>query len=365
MENEFNWRMELRRALKEYFPEPELKTLCSDLYVVYDDLQGETRPEKIISLIDYFDDRGEIDRLIAYCSRVRQNVPWDEIKAAAVADAKSGRLTRPFTNPNRTYRLEINSQTIAVAGVVLLAIIMSAYFAFRPNRADTTTAQAKEAPIAQLTPEPAATIITLVVTATPEATPTPTDTPPTPTAAATATTEPTEAPPTPTSEPTTAPTQEPTAAPTLAPTEEVSAQIEPTVVYPDGLRLELHYDPNSFYLYNPAASRIRVRDISFEALDSNERPLPYAMSATLWTAVYSFLDGRSCYAIEPFGADGPFMNPAFCLQENAREAPNINNNIVFWTERSGSVVFRVLWAGEEIARCPLGTGSCEIYIPAP
>ena len=166
------------------------------------------------------------------------------------------------------------------------------------------------------------------------------------------------------------PAPEPTAVPPTAvpptaepaPPADVPPAAEPTVVYPDGRRLEMTYDANSFYLYNPSAERIRVRDISFEALDGAGRPLRYGMAGNRWTQFYAFLGEFACYRIEPFGMPG-YLRPAHCRNYSASVTPAQSGTEVFWIERPEAVVFRVLWAGQEVARCGLGTGSCVVFVP--
>ena len=140
---------------------------------------------------------------------------------------------------------------------------------------------------------------------------------------------------------------------------------EPTIAYPDGLRIELAYDDTSFYLYNTSSDRIRVRDISFGAIDEMGRPLIYGISGDRWTQFYGFVEPFSCYGIEPYGVDGVYMRPTYCQQYNAVVTPEEQGDEIFWTEKPDSVEFRVSWDGQEIARCPLGINTCVVYVPIP
>ncbi len=161
------------------------------------------------------------------------------------------------------------------------------------------------------------------------------------------------------------PTNEPTPEPTTAALVEAPAQAEPTIAYPDGRPLELAYDTHSFYLYNPSSERIRVKNISFEALDNAGRPLRYGMAGNRWTQFHSFIEGYACYSIEPFGVGGVYMRPPHCRDYNASVTPAKDGDEIFWTERGGAIEFRVLWADQEIARCPLGTNTCTVFVPTP
>lgn len=64
--------------------------------------------------------------------------------------------------------------------------------------------------------------------------------------------------------------------------------------------------------------------------------------------------------------DPPYIDPLDCngiyssiIQPNKDEEPEL----FFWTLQEDSTQFRVLWLGEEAARCGISAGTCEIYIP--
>jgi formylglycine-generating enzyme required for sulfatase activity len=66
-------RAKLRELITACFDEEELRTLCFDLEVDYDDLRGEGRAGKARELVAYFERRGRISELVAYCRRARPN----------------------------------------------------------------------------------------------------------------------------------------------------------------------------------------------------------------------------------------------------------------------------------------------------
>lgn len=365
-----NWRMQLRTAIEERFDDDELQTLCYDLSVNYETLSGDNLSAKVRELIELFERLNELPRLISYCKQKRKNVPWDEIEAAARAEAaapvKAEKTAKgpalPPVQSSRPLQVTLTPQTIAIAVIGILVVIGGIYLLTRSPRTETVSLPVTDTPATQTTADTAATAVPAAAEATDEPTPVPTE-------AAT------EIPPTPTDQPTLEPTLEPTIAPSVEvtsqaePTPELSveepAEAEPTVLYPDGTPLELVYDLNSFYLYNPSSTRVRVSDLSFEALDEAGRPLIYGMAGDRWTQFYSFVDGFACDSIEPFGVGGAFMRPQFCRSYNASVTPAQNGDEIFWIERPGSVEFRVLWDGEEIARCPLGANTCQLFVPAP
>ena len=371
MNESIYWRMELREALIDKFNDSDIRIICSDLGVDYEILSGDNKVERVISLIDIFDDKGNIPQLIQYCSRYRENVDWDRIAAAEKAERArqeaNSRLMPPTSTPSTAAQQQrpVDLRTIAVAVVVALVMLVGAYFIFRPDSPPDSAATAEDSSTGQPTSQTAATPDAVAAAPTDEPTAEPTAVPPTPTT--TPTPEPTAIPPTPTDEPTPEPTATavpptPTDEPAL---ETATAVPVPTIAYPDGQRLELTYNPSSFYLCNPSRSRVLLLGITFEALDSAGRPLRHTLSSGGWTQIYRYVDGTSCTAFEVFGMEDPWIRPAYCRQYNA--TVNLENNGVeiFWAEREEAVAFRVLYDDEEIARCPLGRATCDIYVPAP
>ncbi len=70
---------QLRQHLIEYFDDEELRTLCFDLSVDYDNLPGRAKANKARELLSNLDQRGRISDLIKLCSTQRPNIPWQEI----------------------------------------------------------------------------------------------------------------------------------------------------------------------------------------------------------------------------------------------------------------------------------------------
>lgn len=361
MDKSINWRRELRKAIEDGFDEEELQTLCFDLHIKYESLSGDNFSGKVRELIEFFERNKQLSKLIVYCKQKLTKVPWEEIEAAARdVDAGKAQGFAIDESPRPAQKL-FTQQTIIIAGVVAVVAIIAIvamFFASRSNRPEVSSQIATKVPERVVV----ASLETAVPTAETSEEPAPTATkiPPTPTRKPSP--EPTLVP---TEQPTNTPAAEPTAEPTDEPVVEPSVMAEPTVLYPDGARLELAYDANSFYLYNPSTTRIRVTPLTFEALDAAGRPLIFGLAGDRWTQFYSFIDGSACNGIEPFGVEGPYLRPQYCRSYNATITPTKNGDELFWIEREGVVEFRVLWNGEEVARCPLGTNTCELFVPAP
>jgi hypothetical protein len=169
--------------------------------------------------------------------------------------------------------------------------------------------------------------------------------------------------PSPTDEPTAVPsdTPAPTDEPTAAPTEIVA--VEPTILYPDGQRLELFYNNNSFYLLNPGRSRVRIDDISFTALDAAGEETSFHFDGNVWTdrANYDYVDRNQCVRLEILSAS--VRPPDECTDYNASRNPPRGDASVFWVAREGVTQFAVYWDRDEIARCTIDDEECVIFLP--
>jgi hypothetical protein len=67
---------DLRQKLADYFDDGELKSLCFDLGVAYDELPGEGKVNKARELIAFMERRDRIAELVAECARQRPKVSW-------------------------------------------------------------------------------------------------------------------------------------------------------------------------------------------------------------------------------------------------------------------------------------------------
>ncbi len=159
------------------------------------------------------------------------------------------------------------------------------------------------------------------------------------------------------------PTDELTAAPSDTPAPTEIAAVEPTVLFPNGLRLELFYDNNSFYLWNPGQNRAFIRDISFAALDAEGEETNFRFDGREWaeTANYDYVDRNHCVRLEILSA--PARPPDECADYNATRNPPRRDSVVFWIPREGVIQFAVYWDDDEIARCAIDAEECVIFLP--
>jgi serine/threonine protein kinase len=150
-------------------------------------------------------------------------------------------------------------------------------------------------------------------------------------------------------------------------TEPPVVAVEPTVKYLDGKRFMLFYDDSSLYLLNLSESKVPINWIAFERLSDADVPLN-RFNGSRWAEFYANSDPGRCDALELIDRH-PYLAPPECGKNNflSLRTPTHDDPTVFWTTMEGSHWFRVLWReggiDEEIARCEISAGTCEIFLP--
>ncbi|MCA9964671.1 MAG: hypothetical protein KC423_10525 [Anaerolineales bacterium] len=77
---------QLRQLIEQTFDQGQLRTLCFDLGVAYDDLPGETRPDKVRELIVHCQQHGKLELLVETCARHRPHLAWPGEPLRPLAD---------------------------------------------------------------------------------------------------------------------------------------------------------------------------------------------------------------------------------------------------------------------------------------
>jgi hypothetical protein len=67
-------RTALRNALGSRMNLSELKTLCFDLGLDYENLAGDTKTDKVVNLISYFENRQQLERLVKAVQALRSDI---------------------------------------------------------------------------------------------------------------------------------------------------------------------------------------------------------------------------------------------------------------------------------------------------
>lgn len=142
----------------------------------------------------------------------------------------------------------------------------------------------------------------------------------------------------------------------------------PTVKYPNGKRFLTFYDNNSLYFLNLSKSDVPINWVAFERLSDSGASLN-RFNGSRWGQFYATSTPSWCMAIEILNSE-PYLDPPDCGHDNlylSLRTPIRNDPTVFWTTQEGSHQFRVLWReggkDEEVARCEIGAGTCEVFLP--
>jgi serine/threonine protein kinase len=152
-------------------------------------------------------------------------------------------------------------------------------------------------------------------------------------------------------------------------TESTPAPEVPTATFPPSAttvpyEVVLFYSDFGFYLWNQGAREIEVGPLAFEALDASGEPTSYRFEGSEWTNLYPELLIGRCDAIEISNPSRP-PRPQNCRGYNAVSTRLDTNSDVFWIAREGITQFRVLWTGQEVARCEISSETCNVTLPLP
>ncbi len=143
--------------------------------------------------------------------------------------------------------------------------------------------------------------------------------------------------------------------------------IPPTVKYRDGNNLTLFWNVTSFHMLNRSTQPRSLSGFSFERLEAGDKPTD-RFAGNLWENLKTdYISSKYCVSIKIYNyEDPPYIDPPDChggylsiIQPRKEE----DKNLFFWNPKEGSTQFRVLWVGEEVARCEISAGTCEVYIP--
>jgi len=146
------------------------------------------------------------------------------------------------------------------------------------------------------------------------------------------------------------------------PPTETQPEAAATVLYPDGHRLELLYNPSSFYVFNASPDPVRLSSLKFEALNENSQSVGYSFDGYRWSQFYSFVADNGCARLE-ISKMSNYLRPGKCREYNSTITPPEGDPENFWIEQANTTQFRVLWEDQEIARCPVPGDFCEVFAP--
>ena len=86
---------QLRELISQGFGREELRNLCFDLDVEYDDLPAEGRSGKARELVIYMNNRGRTAELLALCAQRRPHLDWPEFVEPEPGESQHEELEQP------------------------------------------------------------------------------------------------------------------------------------------------------------------------------------------------------------------------------------------------------------------------------
>jgi hypothetical protein len=123
-------------------------------------------------------------------------------------------------------------------------------------------------------------------------------------------------------------------------------------------------------MLNRSNARRSLSAFAFERMDTDgiNQEKRDRFDGYLWeNQRFMHLPESFCASITIYGDQTPpYMNPADCffgIVSGYQPRFDDDEGRVFWLPEEGATHFRVLWLGEEAARCELIAGFCDIYVP--
>lgn len=141
----------------------------------------------------------------------------------------------------------------------------------------------------------------------------------------------------------------------------------PTIKYPDGSNFTLLWNETSLILLNRSRVRRSYSGFTFERLDNNGLPTDQFPGYIWFDTNYKYLPYKACLSINILEQNNPpYLNSSECINgyiSITRLNMEKEEQMIFWTTKQESIQFRVLWLDEEIARCEISAGTCEVFVP--
>jgi serine/threonine protein kinase len=136
----------------------------------------------------------------------------------------------------------------------------------------------------------------------------------------------------------------------------------PTLKYTDRRRFVMYYNETSFYLLQLSGVGDLIAGVNFERLDASGKPKD-RFSGNRWAKYSPSSVLNACFRLEIYGV-GNYLRPPACEGKYmASLNPEPDDPGLFWTPKEGSTEFQVLWQNEELVRCAIAAGTCEVYLP--
>lgn len=126
----------------------------------------------------------------------------------------------------------------------------------------------------------------------------------------------------------------------------------------------LYYDENSFYMINLGKATRSSSGFRFERIN-DDGTFSNRYDGWRWDKKnLKVLRPKYCLSLEQYPVPSRSATPMDCIDRvlsNIQLSPA--SDMFFWRATESAQQFRVLWLNDEIARCDIAAGVCEIYVP--
>jgi hypothetical protein len=96
---------ELRQILTTYFNDEELRTLCQDINVDYDNLRGDGKEAKARELVALLNREDRILDLVRMASQQRPNAPWSHALSNLIQNARNMERKGAYEEATKTWEI--------------------------------------------------------------------------------------------------------------------------------------------------------------------------------------------------------------------------------------------------------------------
>jgi serine/threonine protein kinase len=151
----------------------------------------------------------------------------------------------------------------------------------------------------------------------------------------------------------------PTTTSTLIPTVMTST----ITLTPTGYLMTAYYNDNSFYILNKGGASRSVSGFAFERIDKNS-VIQQRFEGWKWEKYFDTIQPNRCLSLEIHDSPDQYLRPPEC--RNKVLSPLVllpDSGEKFWFANESNGLFRILWLGNEIARCKVEAGACDFYVP--
>jgi hypothetical protein len=125
-------KAELRNLLAEWFNLEELKGLCFDLGIRYEEIPGEAKSTRAMELVEYCYRHGRLTRLVTTCKQLRPHLPWPEL-SPQIIQSELNQSEEEVERLQQQWTKRRNIILVVAAVVVLVVGLALGWYILRPD----------------------------------------------------------------------------------------------------------------------------------------------------------------------------------------------------------------------------------------